>query len=219
MIGRVAGLVLLGWSAAGAAGPNPPEKAAAAEAVAQASPAFGPLKYRSIFPKYTPAAVSAPLLAEEGVWDAEVELYVGDPVRQPIRRQGVQVNRLVSNGNAILNEFRYSDGSYVGTGLWGWDAFTNRYSGTWIDSDTHLVRHDIGYYEPLTRTMRWEADTMQRDGTTTRMRIVQTFLGQTRTFRIDVMDAATGEFSKLIFMTFRRRDSVVPEQQPTAAAR
>jgi hypothetical protein len=169
------------------------------------APTLGQRKYQSIFPVNTAKSVLEPLKAEEGVWDAEVELYVGPPERQPIRKQGVQTNRLVSRGNAIVNEFRYSDGSYEGTGLWGWDAYHNRYSGTWIDSDTHLVRQDIGYYDPDTRTFRWEADTMQPDGITTRMRITQRFLGDRRQFQIDVMDAKTGDYRKLIFMTFTRR--------------
>jgi hypothetical protein len=165
----------------------------------------GQRKYNSIFPVNTPASVIEPLKAEAGVWDAEVELYVGDPARQPIRKTGVQTNRLVSGGHAMLNDFRYADGSYQGTGLWGWDAYHNRYSGTWIDGDTHLVRQDIGYYDPATRTFRWEADTLQPDGVTTRLRIVQTFDGDRRRFQLDVMDAATGRFRKLIVMNFTRR--------------
>jgi hypothetical protein len=47
--------------------------------------------------------------------------------------------------------FRYSDGSYGGTGMRGWDAYANRYSGVWIDSDTHLVREDIGNYDATTQ--------------------------------------------------------------------
>lgn len=165
----------------------------------------GQRKYNSIFPVNTPPSVLDPLKAEEGVWDADVELYVGDPAKQPIRKAGVQTNRLMSGGHAMLNEMRYADGTYVGTGLWGWDAYHNRYSGTWIDSSTHLVRQDVGFYDPDSRTFRWEADTIQADGVTTRMRIVQVFKDDVRTFQIDVMDARTGAYRKLIFMTFTRR--------------
>ncbi len=127
---------------------TPPAKAPTAAAAPAAPPVSpGRRKYQSIFPVNTPKAVLDPLKAEEGVWTADVELYVGDPAKQPIRKTGVQTNRLVSKGNAIINEFAYDDGSYAGTGMWGWDAYTNRYTGTWIDSDTHLVRHDIGYYD------------------------------------------------------------------------
>lgn len=178
---------------------------ALAAAQSAAAPDYGADKYRSIFPANTAAAVLDPLKAEEGVWDADVELYVGPADKQPIRKQAVQTNRLVSRGDAMLNEFRYTDGSYEGTGLWGWDAYHRRYTGTWIDSETHLVRHDIGYYDPASRTMRWEADTMQPDGTTTRMRIVQQFDGDRRTFRIDLMAAATGAWRRLIVMNFRKR--------------
>lgn len=181
-----------------------------AAAYAQEAPApreltQGQRKYNSVFPVNTPKTVLEPLKAEEGVWDAEVELYVGDPAKQPIRKIGVQTNRLMSQGHAMLNEMRYADGSYVGTGLWGWDGYNNRYTGTWIDSSTHLVRQDVGYYDPDTKTFRWEADTLQTDGVTTRMRIVQVFKGDVRTFQIDVMDARTGVYRKLIFMTFTRR--------------
>ena len=146
-----------------------------------------------------------PLRAEEGFWDADVELYVGPVAKQSIRKKGVQTNRLVSRGHAVVNDFRYSDGSYEGTGMWGWDAYHNRYSGTWIDGDTHLVRQDIGYYDSATRTLRWEADTLQPDGVTTRLRITQRFSRDSRTFQVDVMDAASGDYRKLIFMTFTKR--------------
>jgi hypothetical protein len=165
----------------------------------------GQRKYNSVFPVNTPKAVLEPLQAEEGVWDADVELYVGDPAKQPLKRTGVQTNRRMSGGHAMLNEMRYADGSYAGTGLWGWDAYHNRYTGTWIDSDSHLVRQDVGYYDPDTRTFRWEADTLQPDGVTTRMRIIQVFKGDVRTFQIDLMEPRTGQFKKLIFMTFTRR--------------
>lgn len=172
---------------------------------AKPAPTAGQRKYNSIFPVNTPKSVLDPLKAEEGVWDADVELYVGPPEKQPIRKKGVQTNRLVSHGHAIINDFRYSDGSYEGTGMWGWDAYHNRYSGSWIDSDTHLVRQDIGYYDPDTRTFRWEADTLQPDGVTTRMRITQRFMDDKRSFQIDLMDAKTGDYKKLIFMTFTKR--------------
>ncbi|MCJ8156545.1 DUF1579 family protein [Sphingomonas sp. LaA6.9] len=200
----VAVLIALESASAGrAAEPAPTVLAATAPAPPRLS--AGQRKYQSIFPVNIPDEVLEPLKAEEGVWDADVELYVGDVAKQPIRKTGVQTNRLASKGNAMLNAFRYDDGSYEGTGMWGWDAFTNRYTGVWIDSDTHLVRHDIGYYDPESRTFRWEADTMQPDGVTTRMRIVQQFKGDIRTFQIDLMDAKTGAFNKLIYMTFTRR--------------
>ena len=175
------------------------------ETVAPPKPDQGKTKYNSIFPVNTPEAVLEPIKAEAGVWDADVELYVGDPAKQPIRKTGVQTNRLVSNGRYMLNEFRYSDGSYEGTGMWGWDAYHNRYTGIWMDGDHYLVRHDNGYYDRDARMMRWESDMLQRDGVTSRLRITEIFLGATRTFQMDQMDAKTGEFHKLIFMTFRKR--------------
>ncbi|WP_182911905.1 DUF1579 family protein [Sphingomonas cavernae] len=201
-----AAAVLIALGLASAGGAQEPAKTEAGPTV-QAPPKLsaGQRKYQSIFPVNVPDEVLEPLKAEEGVWDADVELYVGDIAKQPIRKKGVQTNRLASKGNAMLNAFRYDDGSYEGTGMWGWDAYTNRYTGVWIDSDTHLVRHDIGYYDLQSRIFRWEADTMQPDGVTTRMRIVQQFKGDVRTFQIDVMDAKTGLFKKLIYMTFTRR--------------
>ena len=197
----IAGTVFLGLGLAAAA----PAVGTSDTATAPPKLTTGQRKYNSIFPVNTPKSVLDPLKAEEGVWDAEVELYVGPPEKQPIRKTGVQTNRLVSRGNAIINDFRYTDGSYEGTGMWGWDAYHNRYSGSWIDGDTHLVRQDIGYYDPDTRTFRWEADTIQPDGVTTRMRIVQRFMGDKRRFQIDVMDAKTGDYRRLIVMNFTKR--------------
>jgi hypothetical protein len=180
---------------------------APAAAAAKPTPTFGQRKYASVFPVNAPKGVLEPLKAEEGVWDADVELYVGDPAKQPIRKKGVQTNRLVSNGHAMLNTMVYSDGSYEGNGMWGWDAYHNRYTGTWIDSESHLVRQDIGYYNPETKIFRWEADTMQPDGVTTRMQIVQQFNGDKRIFQINMMDVKTGEFKRLLVMNFTKRKS------------
>jgi hypothetical protein len=170
-----------------------------------AKPDAGKVKYNSIFPTNIPDSTLEPIRGEIGVWDADVELYVGDPAKQPIRKTAVQTNRLVSNGRHMLNEFRYADGSYEGTGMWGWDAYHNRYTGIWMDGDHHLIRHDTGYYDSATKTLRWEADTLQPNGVTTRMRLTEIFAGPTRTFQMDVMDAKTGEYKKLIFMRFRKR--------------
>lgn len=200
-----AGLLTAGVSV-GAAPPLPkPNSAPAAAGTTPPKLSQGQRKYNSIFPVNTPDAVLEPVKAEEGIWDADVELYVGDPAKQPIRKKGVQTNRLVSNGRYMLNEFRYTDGSYEGTGLWGWDAYHNRYTGTWMDGDHYLVRNDAGYYDPDTKTMRWEADTLQADGVTTRLRITQHFKGDSRLFQMDLMDAKTGTFKKLLFMNFTRR--------------
>ncbi|MBW8294306.1 DUF1579 family protein [Sphingopyxis sp.] len=162
-------------------------------------------KYNSIFPGNTPDDVLEPLLQEVGVWDADVELYVGEHEKQPVRKTGIQTNRLVSKGRYMLNDFRYTDGSYEGTGLWGWDAYHNRYSGIWMDGDHYLVRHDIGYFDHASKTIHWEADTLQPDGVTTRLRITERFAGTSRTFQMDLMDASTGVFNKLIFMKFTKR--------------
>ena len=179
--------------------------AAAAAVAAPAKPDAGTIKYNSIFPVNVPESVLEPIRGEVGVWDADVELYVGEPAKQPIRKKGVQSNRLVSKGRHMLNEFKYTDGTYEGTGMWGWDAYNNRYTGIWMDGDHNLIRHDIGYYDSASKTMRWEADTLQPDGVTTRMRITEIFDGPTRTFQMDIMDAPKGEHRKLIFMTFRKR--------------
>jgi len=204
----MAAAAMLGVSAG--AGAQETSKPAARTPAANAAPAppklsQGQRKYNSIFPVNTPESVLDPLKEEVGVWDADVELYVGDPAKQPIRKKGVQTNHLVSKGRYIINEMKYVDGTYEGTGMWGWDAYHNRYTGVWMDGDHYLVRHDIGYYYPETKTFVWESDTLQEDGVTTRMRITQHFMGDKRTFQMDKMDAKTGEFKKLIFMTFTKR--------------
>lgn len=192
-------------AAAAAATASPPRISRALDDATTQSLKGRRSKYNSIFPVNTPDVVLDPLREEEGIWDADVELYVGDINRQPIRKTGVQVNRFVSKGRYMLNEFRYTDGSYEGTGLWGWNAQDNRYTGIWMDGDHYLVRNDVGYYDPASKTMRWEADTLQPDGITTRLRIKQHFSGATRIFQMDRMDAETGVFTKLIVMKFTKR--------------
>ena len=76
---------------------------AAAAVATPAKPDAGKVKYNSIFPVNVPESVLEPIRGEMGVWDADVELYVGDPAKQPIRKKGVQTNRLVSKDRHMLN--------------------------------------------------------------------------------------------------------------------
>ena len=154
-----------------------------------------------------PLAATADQLAvmalEAGVWDADITFPSNDPQKPDARAKGVQVNTLRSGGMWMLNRFSVEGTPYEGTGLWGYDRTTGRYSGVWTDNNDHQIRMDHGRWDPAARTMTWTADMPQADGRHMRLLISEVFKGETRTF--DIMALTRKGEVPLVKMLFTRR--------------
>ena len=92
---------------------------------------------------------------------------------------------------------------YQGTGLWGADRTTGRFSGIWVDNNDAQIRSDDGRWDPETRTMTWTADMVQPDGRHLRLLTTEIFRGDVREFRTVAL-TRRGEVP-LVEIVFTRR--------------
>jgi hypothetical protein len=147
----------------------------AAAAVAPASPAAAQVA--------APARLGLePMAMEAGVWDADLTFPSNDPAKPDSKAKGVQVNRLRSGGMWIINEFSVDGTPYEGTGVWGFDRSTGRYSGIWVDNNDQTIRFDDGRWDPATQTMTWTANSADPQGRYTRFLVTEKFQGNVRRF-------------------------------------
>ena len=171
--------------------------AAAPQARAQAPAAPGA-------PAFDPAQVVA---MEAGTWDAAITFPSNQPGTAPRTARGVQVNEVRSGGMWMLNRFSVEGTPYEGTGVWGYDRTTGRFSGIWVDNNDAQIRMDDGRWDPATRTITWSADMVQPDGRHLRLIATSTFNGDTRIYRSSALTRA-GEV-KLVEIVFTRRAPAV----------
>ena len=161
-----------------------------------------------------PAATSAPasapafdprevLALEAGTWDAAITFPSQQDGVPAQTARGVQVNELRSGGMWMLNRFSVEGTPYEGTGVWGADRTTGRFSGIWTDNNDAQIRMDDGRWDPATRTMTWTANMVQPDGRYTRLLTTETFHVDRREFRVVAL-TRRGEVP-LVEIVFTRR--------------
>ena len=137
---------------------------------------------------------------EQGVWDAVITSQPRSAGAKPTVATGVQVNELLSGGMWMLNRMSVSGGGYEGTGIWGFDPNSGRYTGVWVDNGNARIRMDDGSWNPDTNTMTWSAEIERPDGRKLRMRATSTFLRNTRTYRSYALtDTGEVQLSTVIF--------------------
>jgi hypothetical protein len=137
---------------------------------------------------------------EEGVWDAIITSPPRTARGKPTTTSGVQINELRSGGMWMLNRMSANGGAYEGTGIWGYDPRTGRYSGAWVDNSSSRIRADDGSWDADTNTMTWIAEIERPDGQKLRMRATSTFAGNTRTYRsFALTDGAAIPLSTVVF--------------------
>lgn len=159
-----------------------------------------------------PAAAPAPafdprgvMAMEAGTWDAAITFptqEAGVPARTA---RGVQVNELRSGGMWMLNRFSVEGTPYEGTGVWGADRTTGRFSGIWVDNNDAQIRMDDGRWDGETLTLTWTADMVQPDGRHLRLLTTEIFNGDRRDFRVVAL-TRRGEVP-LVEIVFTRRQT------------
>ena len=103
----------------------------------------------------------------------------------------------------MLNRFSVEGTPYEGTGVWGYDRTTGRFTGIWADNNDAQIRMDDGRWDAATSTITWTANMVQPDGRYVRLLTTSTFNGNTRTFR-SVALTRGGEVP-LVEIVFTRR--------------
>lgn len=155
---------------------------------------------QSVEPTVDPRAVIA---LEAGTWDAVISVHPRTAGGKLASATGVQINEVRSGGLWMLNRMSVNGGAYEGTGIWGYDAKTGRYSGAWVDNGTGSMRMDDGSWDATTNTMTWTSRIEHADGRMSRMRATSTFSGNIRIYRSFAV-TETGD-QPLSTVTFTRR--------------
>ena len=132
----------------------------------------------------TAADAKQVIALEAGVWDADITFPSSDPSKPDGKAKGVQVNRLRSGGMWILNEFAVDGTPYEGTGVWGYDRTTGRFSGIWTDNNDQQIRLDDGRWDPATKTLTWTAKMVQPGGGWMVTVATEKFMGDKRSFEM-----------------------------------
>jgi hypothetical protein len=140
---------------------------------------------------------------EAGVWDADITFPSNDPAKPDQKAKGVQENELRSEGRWIINRFQVDGTPYQGTGVWGYDRSTGRYSGIWVDNNDQTIRADDGRWDAAAKTMTWSANIIMPDGRQQRLLFTEEFRGETRTFNMVAL-TRKGEVP-LVRMVFTKR--------------
>ena len=99
-----------------------------------------------------------------GTWDADITFPSQDPAKPDGKAKGVIKTTLRSNGTVVLDEFSVDGTPYQGTGMWGYDRATGRYTGVWQDNNDQHMRIDDGMWNAAKKTMTWSSDTVTAGG-------------------------------------------------------
>jgi hypothetical protein len=148
-------------------------------------------------------AAKAVIAAEAGTWDADIIFPSNEAGKPDGKAHGVQVNELRSGGTWMLNLFSVDGTPYQGTGIWGFDRTSGRFSGVWTDNNDAQIRFDDGRWDDAAKTMTWTARMVQPGGGWMVTIATEKFMGETRTFDLVAL-SRKGEVP-LIRILFKRR--------------
>lgn len=166
--------------------------------------AAGPVAAQSLNPAPLTADAARQVIAlEAGTWDADINFASGDSSKPDQKASGVQVNRLRSGGLWMLNEFAVDGTPYEGTGVWGVDRTTGRFSGIWTDNNDQQIRLDDGRWDPATQTLTWTAKMVQPGGGWQATVATEKFMGDKRSF--DMVALSRKGAVPLVRMLFTKR--------------
>jgi hypothetical protein len=103
----------------------------------------------------------------------------------------------------MLNEFGVDGTPYEGTGIWGFDRTTGRFSGIWTDNNDQQIRLDDGRWDPATKTLTWTAKMVQPGGGWMVTVATEKFMGDKRSFEMVAL-SRTGSVPTVRMMFTKR---------------
>ncbi|MFQ5349860.1 MAG: DUF1579 domain-containing protein [Thermoanaerobaculia bacterium] len=125
----------------------------------------------------TPAAEHEKLAAFAGTFKARVSMWMGPG--EPMISTGTMVNEL-DLGGLFLKQTYTGDPNegpfpeFEGRGFWGYNKFTNRYEGFWIDNASSMMQTEAGELDESGRvwTMTGELPDPSTGGTMTKRSVI-----------------------------------------------
>lgn len=160
------------------------------------------------FPDPKPTAAHAVLKKDAGTWDCAVKMYLAGPASDPSEFKGVERSQLVSGGLHLRTVFecQMGDRKFVGHGLAGYDAESEKYLGTWVDNFTSGPVQTEGTYDAEANTMTVLATVREAGRTMKQKQVTKYNADGSKEFTILLteVDGQKVEFT-LMEMTCKRR--------------
>ena len=105
------------------------------------------------------------LMEDVGTWDAEMKIWMGGPDTEPMVEKGSETNRMLG-GFWLISNFKGSFGGmeFQGLGTFGYDPKTEKYVGSWMDSNSPNISHMEGTYDKSSKTMTMKMASTGMDG-------------------------------------------------------
>ncbi len=94
------------------------------------------------------------LKKDVGEWDAALTI-TPSPGAAPQESTGRLVGRLISGGRWLVTDFKNHTTGFEGHGIYGYNAATKRYVGTWVDDTRTNIYVGEGQWDPKSRTMTY----------------------------------------------------------------
>lgn len=94
------------------------------------------------------------LKKDVGEWDADITVTPA-PGSAPQISTGRLVGRLISGGRWLITDFRNHTTGFEGHGIYGYNAATKRYVGTWVDDMRTNIYVGEGAWDAASRTMTY----------------------------------------------------------------
>jgi hypothetical protein len=96
------------------------------------------------------------LKADEGTWDATLEMTPPAPGTQPMTFKGVETNTIGCGGLCLITDYKgeFMPGqAFHGHGTSAYDPAKKKYVGSWTDSMSQGVMMTEATWDPATKTM------------------------------------------------------------------
>jgi Protein of unknown function (DUF1579) len=114
-------------------------------------------------------------LADQGTWDAVVELNAGGPT--PMTSKGVQTDVVGCSGLCLVSDFKgeMMGAAFDGHGVTAFDALKKKYVGSWTDTMSMGLLVSESSYDAATKRMTGWMEGPDGSGKVTKSKIVNDY--------------------------------------------
>jgi hypothetical protein len=102
---------------------------------------------------------------DAGAWDATITV-TPSPGAAPQESTGRMTGRLISGGRWLVTDFKNHTTGFEGHGIYGYNAGTKRYVGTWVDDMRSDIYVGSGEWDEACQTMTYSWSTTLPNGQT-----------------------------------------------------
>ena len=141
-----------------------------------------------------------------GEWDATITV-IPTPGAPPQASTGRLVGRLISGGRWLVTDFKNYTTGFEGHGIYGYNAASKRYVGTWVDDMRTNIYVGEGEWDAAAKTMTYSWSAKMPNGQTMAWRETSQLVSDTeQVFRVLLPLPDGGEF-EMMRAVYRRSES------------